>query len=291
MHHSDVAYWRYLQSLPTGHPDLPTPRVCRLLERAFQRWREKPLWLKEEDVGHLFRGRSDLDHERRRELTEWPVPLRKAAAIQRMFEIITDPQVARASGTFGVDEDEIILGTLPPFSVGQGKEFVRYLTRDEELTAMLDYLNELSPMGHIVPDHRRAVRLGITGLNERAERYATDANEGGKIFLAAVRQSLEAVSFYAGRYAEEAERLAATFTATDPRHQSLKNAAQRLRKIMSGAPETFIEAVQCVFLFHCALHWTVEIVPLGRLDRILQPYYRRDLRLGRITPAEGARGS
>jgi hypothetical protein len=44
------------------------------------------------------------------------------------------------------------LGTLPPFSVGQGKEFVRYLTEEEEFGAMLNYLNELSPMGHIVPD-------------------------------------------------------------------------------------------------------------------------------------------
>src|SRR6266566_33140 len=66
--------------------------------------------------------------------------------------------------SFPVDPDELIVGTLPPFSVGQGKEFVRYLTKQEELLRMFDYLNELSPMGHIVPDHERVVRRGMRAI-------------------------------------------------------------------------------------------------------------------------------
>src|SRR5437899_1663060 len=127
MHRSDAAYWRYLQSLPAGHADLPSPRVCQLIMRTFQRWREKPLWLAEQDVGHLFEGRSDLSHDRLQAIKSQPVVMRKALAIRRMLEIITDPDVAKRAGTFTVDPDELILGTLPPFSVGQGKEFVRYL--------------------------------------------------------------------------------------------------------------------------------------------------------------------
>ena len=63
----------------------------------------------------------------------------------------------------------MILGTLPPFSVGQGNEFVRYLREDEELRAMLQYLNELSPMGHIVPDHQVVIDRGLLALIEDCE--------------------------------------------------------------------------------------------------------------------------
>jgi len=38
-------------------------------------------------------------------------------------------------------------------------------------------------------------------------------------------------------------------------------------------------------LVHCALHTTGEIVPLGRLDQLLYPFYKADLIAGRITPA------
>jgi hypothetical protein len=47
----------------------------------------------------------------------------------------------------------MIVATMPPFCVGQGKEFARYLTEEEELTAALNYPNELLPVGHIVPNH------------------------------------------------------------------------------------------------------------------------------------------
>ncbi|WP_172991758.1 pyruvate formate lyase family protein [Lacipirellula parvula] len=273
-----------MQSLPPDHPDLPSPRVCALLQRTFQLWRDKPLWLNEDDVGHLFRDRHDLSDEQRRELASEPIPLRKSRAIRRMFEIITDANVARRAGTFAVDPDELILGTLPPFSVGQGKEFVRYLTEEEELRAMLSYLNELSPMGHIVPDHERVVSRGLEGLIDDCRKRSRTANERGKCFLSAVRIALEAVIFLAGRYAQEAERVAATLAQEDPRRESLQQAADRLRRVPAKPAETFVEAVQSIYLMHCALHWTVEIVPLGRLDQILQPLYERDIEQGRLTP-------
>jgi pyruvate-formate lyase len=283
MHHSDVAYWRYLQSIASGHPDLPSPRVCTLLERTFQLWREKPLWLSEHDVGHLFRDRKDLTSEERRTIAELPIPVRKARAIRRMLELITDPVLSKRAGTFSVDPNELILGTLPPFSVGQGKEFVRYLTEDEELSAMLLYLNELSPMGHIVPDHERVVKIGLKGLIDACAKRAHAAPDR-LVFLTSVIESLQAVVFFAERYAEEAARVAYSLAADDPRRTSLLEASERLRRVPALPAESFKDAVQAIYLMHCALHWTVEIVPLGRLDQILQPFYETDRELGRITP-------
>ena len=94
MHHSDVAYWRYLQPLPPSHEDLPSPRVCKLLLRMFQRWKGRPGWLAEEQVGHLFRDRADLDGAERDALAARPVVVRKALAVRRMLEIILYPDIA-----------------------------------------------------------------------------------------------------------------------------------------------------------------------------------------------------
>src|SRR5206468_7395852 len=111
-------------------------------------------WLSEEQTGHLFRK---LPEQQRAPIEAQSRTVRKGLAVRRMLEILVDPKVAESAGTCESDPDELIVGTMPPFSVGQGKEFVRYLTEKEELGGMLDFLNELSPMGHIVPDHGRVV--------------------------------------------------------------------------------------------------------------------------------------
>lgn len=286
MFHNDIDYWRYLQSLPAGHPDLPSHRACILLQRVFQLWREKPLWLDEKDVGHLFRDRPDLSKNQQEELTKLSIPVRKARAIRRMFEVITDPEISARAGTFVVDPNELILGTLPPFSVGQGKEFVRYLTKDEELKAMLNYLNELSPMGHIVPDYQRVVTRGLRALIDDCTERARTADDQGREFLQSVIESLEAVIFYAEQYAAEAERVASTLSAQDPRRDTLLTSAARLRRVPADKAETFTDAIQSIYIVHCALHWTVEIVPLGRLDQILSPFYEADIEQKRLRPDE-----
>lgn len=284
MHHSDVDYWRSLQALEAPHPDLPSPRVCRMLERVFQKWREKPSWLGERDVGHLFR-KSGLEAEERG-WSETPVIIRKAFAIEKMLEIICLPDVTARAGSFQIDPDELILGTLPPFSVGQGKEFVRYLTADEELGAMLDYLNELSPMGHIVPDHSRVVQRGLAALIEECEARAPKAESSQREFYKAAAISMRAVIAFAGRYADRAAAIAESLNPEDPRHTTMACAAERLRRVPAGRAESFLDALQSIYIVHCALHWTVEIVPIGRLDQILEPLLAIDL--GKGMPLEEA---
>lgn len=282
MIHNDVAYWRHLQSLSKGDPDLPSPRVCRLLERTFARWHHKPLWLSEHQVGHLFRDRPDLPETKRRELAALPIAVRKGLAIARMLEIVTDPEVARLAGTTQVDADDLMAGTLPPFSVGQGKEFVRYLTEDEELRGMLSFLNELSPMGHIVPDHGRVVQSGLKIIIDHC-RGSAAAGGQSKAFYDSVVVSLEGVIAYALRYADRVDEAIARLEKDDPRRNTLHEIAARLRRVPAEGAKTFADALQAILIVHCALHWTVEVVPLGRLDQILFPFYERDLRSGVLT--------
>jgi pyruvate-formate lyase len=257
--------------------------VCRLLLRLFDRWRVKPRWLTERQVGHLFRERRDLSNARRQELADLPITLRKAHAVARMLELLTDPLIAAQASTCQILPDELIVGTLPPFSVGQGKEFVRYLTEAEELKFALDYVNELSPMGHIVPDHGVLLTHGLHGLIRQCEQHQQTASPEQQSFYAAVVLCLEAVKQYAARYTEGVEALAADLPKADPNRASLQQVAANLRRCPADPPQTFHQAVQAVFLLHCAFHWTVEIVPLGRLDQLLYPFYRDDVAARRLT--------
>src|SRR5262245_55859182 len=120
MDHSSVDYWRRIQLLEPRHPDRPSARVCRLLDRAIERWRRRHPWLAEHDIS-LFDGCSEAQ---RMALAEEPMAVRKGMAIARMLELVTNVADIRPEGTFCIHPDELIVGTMPPFSVGQGKEVV-----------------------------------------------------------------------------------------------------------------------------------------------------------------------
>src|ERR1044071_4908655 len=109
MFHNDIDYWRHLQTLEPGDEDLPSPRVCRLLFRVIERWKSRPGWLTEEQVGHLFRGRNDLADEEKATLAAKPVAIRKALATRRMLELILDPAIAKTAGSSMLSPDELII--------------------------------------------------------------------------------------------------------------------------------------------------------------------------------------
>ena len=54
-----------------------------------------------------------------------------------------------------------------------------------------------------------------------------------------------------------------------------------MKKIATDRPETFVEAVQLLYSFHCCLHLTGEPTSIGRLDQMLEPFLQG-------TPAEEA---
>lgn len=282
MHHNTVQYWQTISLLPEGHPDRPSPRICRLLLRLFDRWKTKPLWLDESDTGHLFDGKSKEEVAR---LSALPIAVRKGMAAARMLDVVTTREVGTRAGTFVVDPDELVVGCLPPFSVGQGKEVVRYLTDEERLEAALNFLNEWSPMGHIVPDHGRILERGINGVLAQCEELAkATSDKKEKTFYRSVTEALKGVLLYAERFAGLAERTAERHEGE--RRENMLKVAERLRHTPANPPRNFAEAVQCIFLVHCALHLTAEIVPIGRLDQLLEPYYTEDIKRRRMTKAE-----
>ncbi len=285
MQYNILGYWQHLQNLPDGHRDKPSPRICRLMSVLFERWQNQQPFPRWEYFGHLKDHFIEEDWQRIRQLS---VMRRKGLAVKKMLEMLGES--GWADGLCKMHPDELIVGSMPPYSVGQGKELMRYLTEQEALQGELTYLNERSPFGHIVPDHERVVKQGLNSLiaecRDRAEQTDDPAK---KDFYASVRYCLEGAIAYAQHFASRAKALAEQFRRLLERSPSHPQAAiweervhnmravhERLQRIPAEPCESFTDAVQCIFLMNCCLHYTGEITSLGRLDQILQPYYAAD---------------
>jgi pyruvate-formate lyase len=280
MHKNILSFWQHLESLPEGHTDRLTPRVCTLLQESFEKWHSKPKWIGFGEMGHLF------DYYKNDELSKvksLSVAERKGLAVKKLFEFVSDPINRESKGTMEINPLELIIGTLPPYSVGQGKELVKYLTEEERLFWELRYFNEWSPFGHIVPDHEVVLKKGILGIITECQikqSLLSNQQTMQKQFYQSVIDSLEGVLFYINAYADYAFELSKSFHPNDERAISLKSISERLREYPAKPSETFTDALQSIYIMHCALHFSGEIVPIGRLDQLLNDYYVKDLKNG-----------
>ena len=143
--------------------------------------------------------------------------------------------------------------------------------------------------GHLIPDYPKALRLGFRGIvREIRDELALESDPDEQAVLEAFAIAAEAVRDFSGRYADEADRLAAD--AAPDRAGELREIARICRKVPWKPAETFHEALQSLWLTHM-LVITSESYPgagvsFGRFDQFLEPYYRDDLEAGRLTTDE-----
>ncbi len=92
-------------------------------------------------------------------------------------------------------------------------------------------------------------------------------------FYKSVIISCQAVIDYAGRFSELANEM--MMDEIDPiRKAELKEISRICSKVPAKPAHTFHEALQSIYFFHLALHSSMNQLSLGRLDQILQPYYK-----------------
>jgi formate C-acetyltransferase len=145
-------------------------------------------------------------------------------------------------------------------------------------------------IGHFTMNHEKVLSVGLRGIieeaRERLGKLTDDERDGGKgLFYDAVIRSLEAVVRFAHRYAELASSMAKS--EGDPvRKAELEKIAEICRHVPEHPARTFHEAVQCVYFIHLIsqIESGGNSISLGRIDRVLQPYYEADKAAGRITP-------
>ncbi len=197
--------------------------------------------------------------------------------------------MAKKNGLLRVEPKELIVGVIPDFTLGRGKEVVPYLNKDETLAAWIKgELNEWSAMGHVIPDYDLLVKKGlgglINGIQGKAKQLDGNAqpDKGKAAFYSSLILSLQGVQAYLRNWAVITETAAAAAEKkTDA--QNMRDVSTRLKRLVDQPPQSFHDAVQLIFSFHSCLHLVGELTSFGRLDQILWPLLQKDK-----TPVERA---
>lgn len=143
---------------------------------------------------------------------------------------------------------------------------------------------------HSVPDWQAVLDLGFTGLRDRAREYRKK-REGSSPLTADAAGYFDSLEITANAILNCIDRLIALAQthpdAAHPRIAAQKNALTHLR---NGAPRSLYEALLISYLYFIfGEHFDhIQVRSLGNLDRMLLPYYERDLKNGTLT-TEGAR--
>lgn len=136
--------------------------------------------------------------------------------------------------------------------------------------------------GHYTPGHANILRLGLTGIRDRAiEKLATETDPQKRDFLQAAAMAYEAARRFAARHAEHARQLA----SEEPdrvRQTELARAAAACLDLSRGPATSFQAGLQMVwFTFMFGGRGSI-----GRLDQWMYPLFRADLDGARLTKAQ-----
>ncbi len=136
-------------------------------------------------------------------------------------------------------------------------------------------------VGHVCFDWDRLLREGLAGLQAAAEGQLRgrrgQGQAGEAVYLEGAVGVYQALRRYASRYAAAADA------------GGLHSCGAWCRAVADGAPATFAEAIQLMWLVglvFCAVVTPNSALTFGRMDQLLLPFYRRDLAAGRLTRAE-----
>jgi formate C-acetyltransferase len=148
--------------------------------------------------------------------------------------------------------------------------------------------SEIAGIGHMLLNYGDILKHGLEWyVHEASERQqpASSPREAG--FYQAAAAACQGVIRFAERYAEEAERLAAD-EADPARLEELTRIAKVCWRVPALPARSFQEALQAMqfVLIAAQIEDYESAFSIGRLDQLLWPYYRADIRAGRLTEEE-----
>ena len=257
MHLNILEYWQHLQNLPENHEDKPSPRICRLMTDMFEAWRSKSASPAFDGFGHL--------RDYNPQLMNKPLAVRRGHAFAITLEMVASDW-GRKKGLTNVSGDELIIGNMPPFSVGQGKEVLDYLCgaeddgEDERLKFEMGFMNPWSNFGHICPNYEMLVQRGLNSIIEDCLSRKTSSDPEKTNFYDSVKIALEGVKNFAECYAKQCDQRAKDFaiaartaqnksqaTLFKDRVSNMESAAKRLRRVPANPCGSFLDAVQAIY--------------------------------------------
>lgn len=134
-----------------------------------------------------------------------------------------------------------------------------------------------------IPAYYKILPMGIPALIADAERRMAETTDPSKItyyqsVILANKACLKIMRRYEMLCREQAR------DASPERREELLTMAENIAQLQRGAPQTYWQAVQLLYFIQFLI-WVEGgyLVPLGRLDRILEPFYCNDLKRGALT--------
>ncbi|MBQ0105640.1 MAG: hypothetical protein KBT47_06360 [Armatimonadetes bacterium] len=149
--------------------------------------------------------------------------------------------------------------------------------------------NNFIDWDHHCVGYDNVLKYGLLGIRKRAEEKLALAEKGSRseAFLNAVITAMDTLIDFGKKFSREAERMAEG--EEDPCvRENLLRIAETAMRVPAEPPQTFYEALATIDFMREMLTSTegVAISQYGMIDRMLYPYYERDIKEGRITREE-----
>ena len=136
---------------------------------------------------------------------------------------------------------------------------------------------------HATADYTKVLNKGISGIIADIDESLIIHDDPEQVeFLLALKHVANALIAWAHKCSERASELSSTVENAE--HKSnLKKLSEALLRVPENAPESFYEAVLCIYLCFSA-----DPDSVGTLDRYLYPFYKKDIENGMLTKEEAA---
>lgn len=144
-------------------------------------------------------------------------------------------------------------------------------------------INNLSALEwqHATPDYRRVLAVGIKGIIEEIDNsLKINTQHEQQEFLTGLKKIAMALCDWALKCSKKAEELSQDVNNEEYK-ANLKMLADTLKKIPYEAPQSFYEAVLCIYICYGA----TKDSP-GALDRVLRSFYKKDTESGKLSREE-----
>jgi formate C-acetyltransferase len=144
--------------------------------------------------------------------------------------------------------------------------------------------NNMAAIAHFIVNFERMLELGTAGIREEIKNRQKENSGGSQDFYSGALIALEGLEIFAERYADRLLELSREENDT-ARRKELEEMAAICRHVPRNPARTYHEALQSMMFLHIALclESYENAVSFGRLDQILYPYYKRDMKAGIIT--------
>ncbi len=175
-----------------------------------------------------------------------------------------------------------LIAAQAPLRILPGERLVGAATLKEAMQHRMP-ATPFGSLSHSTLGFEKAMQVGYRGIRAEIEARMRRGglDEEGEDLLRAMRVCLEAAAVWQARYVAAVEQLVSDSAGEDKRHYAGVLAA--LRRVPENPPETFREAVQALWLLWDFQRLCGNWSGLGRIDKMLGPFLRRDLEAGLIS--------